>query len=442
MKLLQVTIALLVVVGLIGLATFASQYTRTSITRTPPSDTPVATAANVSPLTITERIAVWSAGDSQYTEEMEKGSKTHYDFWVSNPHAQPVTVTLLHKSCICTTALLGLFSPEDLSAARKLLAEPVKRPEASALLARVQWHPLFEGTKEIPVTVPPADGADPQPAIIRLEVEGRDNGAKRLTADIQHQLPDGSTEVSRFEVPVHVVSGLQVSPSTLSVGEMKANDRRDLEFLAWTPTRNAVAVKVEEPTGDPCIAIAPPEHLSAAEAEKAGKDMMAANPGMAHTRIRDAYRIKLTVFERRAGRQLDLGPLSRRVVLNTGTNTETTVTITGMVRGEIRIGDASDKDRVDLGSFRADHPHDKTVIVSSLEPGLKLGVDSKAPEELQVQLQEQPPDGGPRRWQLTVSVPAGTLSGPLSADSAVVLRTQAEPPRRIRIPVTGNAFSR
>jgi hypothetical protein len=442
MKLLQAIVALLVVVGLIGLATFVSQYTRTSITPTPSTAVTAATSSNVSPLQITERIAVWGTGDGQYTEEMEKGSKTHYDFWVSNPHAQPVTVILRHKSCICTTALLGLFAPEDLPDARKLLAEPAKRLEASALLARVKWHPLFEGTKELPVTVLPADGSDPQPAIIRLEVDGREHGAKRLTADIQHQLPDGSTEVTRFEVPVLVVSGLLVSPSTLSVGDMKANDRRDLEFLAWTPTRNEIAVKAEEPTGDPCVVIAPPQHLTAAEAEQAGKDLMAANPSMSHTRVRDAYRIKLTVFERREGRQLDIGPLSRRVVLNAGTDTESSVAITGMVRGEIRVGDTSDKDRVDLGSFRADHPHDKTVVVSSLEPGLKLSVDSKTPEELQVQLQEQPPDGGPRRWKLTVTVPAGTLSGPMPTTSAVVLRTQAEPPRRIRIPVTGNAFSR
>src|SRR5262249_38681293 len=157
--------------------------------------------------------------------------------------------------------------------------------------------------------------------------------------------------------------------------------------------------------------------LSHGEAEKAGMELMAANPTMTHTRFRDAYRVKLTVYERREGRQLDLGPLSRRIVLNPGTPTEMSVNITGMVRGEIRVGDASDKDRVDLGSFRNDHAHDKTVVISSLEQGLKLGVDSKTPEQLQVQLQEQPPDGGPRRWKLTVSAPAGALSGPLPADS-------------------------
>ena len=73
-------------------------------------------------------------------------------------------------------------------------------------------------------------------------------------------------------------------------------------------------------------------------------------------------------------------------------------------------------------------------------PALKLELESRAPEVLQVDLgKAEPMPSGGQQWKLTVKVPANRLHGRLPADSEIVLKTQDTPPRRFRIPVVGHA---
>jgi hypothetical protein len=65
---------------------------------------------------------------------------------------------------------------------------------------------------------------------------------------------------------------------------------------------------------------------------------------------------------------------------------------------------------------------------------LKLELESKSPAYLQVQLKK---GDRPMHWDLEVTVPPDQCIGRMPADSAVILKTQSQHPRRIRIPVLG-----
>ena len=63
----------------------------------------------------------------------------------------------------------------------------------------------------------------------------------------------------------------------------------------------------------------------------------------------------------------------------------------------------------------------------------------KVPEFLKVEL--SPPTKGAvsKTWDLKVTVPPDAVSGPMGPESAIYLKTKDQPPRRIRIPVSGTA---
>jgi hypothetical protein len=159
--------------------------------------------------------------------------------------------------------------------------------------------------------------------------------------------------------------------------------------------------------------------------------------------MRTAYEIPVVVHERRGPAQLDLGPLNRKLVLRTDASPDPMwVSLQGMVRGAIDVGEGKDQDRVNLGSFRYDQRHDKTVIVTAKDPNIQLRFKKAFPDYLNVSFTELSGPAGFRQWKLNVEVEPNRVSGLLPADSAVYLETVSTPPRAIRIPVMGNGTVR
>jgi len=113
--------------------------------------------------------------------------------------------------------------------------------------------------------------------------------------------------------------------------------------------------------------------------------------------------------------------------------------VTGTVRGPIQVGKPPATDRVDLRVFRAEIGVEKMVEITSSVPGLQLSVDHIKPQEIGVELKEVKTKFGSKQWNLTIVVRPDTVAGPLPTDSAIYLKTNSTPPRRIRIPITGNA---
>jgi hypothetical protein len=316
-------------------------------------------------------------------------------------------------------------------------------PLSLAPLAKsLQWIVLLRADRSeptLPTKVPASDPvAGPQIAILRLGWDAKEVKAMRLVAEVQHQL-DGPPEMTGFEVPVVIVPPVLESNNSASVGELHYGEQHDAILAFWSATRPEFKLSVEDPTNDPCVVITPPRPLDAEEKAALPYELRSRGLITTQTRPRAAYAVKVTVHEHRNGRQLELGPIVRRLAVKTDAGVDLNITLTGVVRGGIQVGDANNRDRIDLGSFRANRPCEKTVLITSTESGIRLKVADKAPAALQVALEEMPSGAGARQWKLLVGVPADALAGVLPPDSAVYLETLSDQPRRIRIPVSGNA---
>ncbi|HEY1375629.1 MAG TPA: hypothetical protein VGF55_02485 [Gemmataceae bacterium] len=440
---IQVIALFVVIVGGVFGLTFFTQFTRTK--ETPTGDGgPAPVRAEL--LKQYEKTATWDPKDSQYVQEFAKGIDSHYDFLLSNASDKPVMVVLDSKfACTCTNleVLLGMV-PAD-GRAKLKDAKPV--PVGAAVepyLAGVQWTSLnYEpGSKAILVDVPAADAAGPQFAAVRFNFHTKEYKATTLKAQLQAR-QGSSVDYLTFDVPISIVAPVLSStgPSSdqLSFGDLKPGERQERTFFIWSSTHDHFTATAQLVTDDPCIQVTDPRRLSAAELAKLPEELVAGAAVSAKTHPKCGYEMKVAVSERRGDNQLELGPFNRRLVVNKGTDGEFTVTLTGTVRGSIRVGEPADHDRVDLGVFPAVHGKERTLSITSPERDLSLAVDHVKPDGLQAELVPVESKFGPRQWKLTVTAPPNALAGPLPNDSAIYLKTGGPTPRRIRIPVTGNA---
>jgi hypothetical protein len=457
--LLQSIAVLAVIVGAVFGLTFLTQNTRTPVEN--PTD-PVATkgAISGSPLRIAEKTAVWDEDDPQYAAEFERGSRGHYDFWVSNPHPVPVNVALMTSSCVCTEVQVGIVPTEELASWKKrnedlagvnIALGLIGAPNLCGALAdnglggKVQWTTLHRRDRDSTspgFNVPAADTqSGPQMALLRINWDGKDPNAMRLTADLQHRIGT-QAEFTRFEVRTMIVPPAMISSAVLNFGELNFNERRQIMLYCWSASRDQFSLTIEDLSHDPCIDAGPPRLLAPDERTAVAQTLRATGQ-VPPTKIRSGYAVPIVIYERRGNAQLDLGPFSRKLYLKTDAIPEPSiVTLQGMVRGTIDIGQGADLDRVNLGAFRADRPHDTTVMVTAKEANAQLRFRDVKPSYLKVTLTETAGAVGYKQWKLHVDVEANTVSGILPPDSAIYLETVTNPPRAIRIPVIGNGTVR
>lgn len=456
---IQYGLLLALVVGAVFGLTFFRQNTRSPVEK-PVLDGGLGRKYDGPPLYVRQKTAEWDRDDPQYAAELEKGGNGAYDFWVSNAHSEPVIASLFSKSCVCTEVDIGVIPVADIAAWRKRSTDLIAvnlatnlfgAPNLTAVLTcdqlarKPQWSTIFAREKDptaSSVYIPAADPtAGPQLAVVRMKWDGREVKAQVLTAIIQHRLGD-QFETTRFEVPVNIVPAVMISSPAVAVGEMNFNDRREQVIYCWSATRDSFTVTVEEKSPHPCIVVGAPRQLESAERLEATKNLRAAGL-IGPTRMRCAYAIPVTVYERTGGSQLDLGPFMRRIALRSSTSPdEAILVVQGMVRGNIEIGEDADRDRVNLGGFRADRPHEKDVEVRAKDADVQLRFKSASPDFLNVTLTETSGGSAFRRWKLHVEIDADRASGFLPPNSAIYLETVSNPPRAIRIPVVGNATVR
>jgi hypothetical protein len=379
--------------------------------------------------------------------EMEKGVKRHYEFLVSNLTDKPVTVYLNSQfSCTCTRlkVLIGMVSDAERPKLAALKELPVG-PHLEPYLGGIQWNYLeYDPTRgpSAPVTFPGSDANGPAFAVVRMAWETTDIKTTTLKAELIGRQGSAADRLD-FEVPITVTAPVLSSTSptdTLYLGDINPGERKEASFFLWSPTRDKFDANVELSVPDPCITVSPPRPLSAAELKSLPAELAAKAQTTAITNPKCAYEIKVSVSEHVGDHQLELGPFSRRIVVNRGTETELVIGLAGTIRGPIRVGDAVDRDRIDLRVFRADQGAGKTVNVTSAVPTMQLTVDHVHPDSVQAELvQIKTAAGAPAGWKLTVVVPPNAQAGPLPADAAIYLKMNTNPPRRVRIPVGGNA---
>ncbi len=450
---LQIGLTLIVIVGGVFLITFGTQFTRAPIEPVPVATKGEATLTGL-PLRVPERKAVWDSTDEDYAAEFEVGTKGYYDFWVSNVHSKPARVTAEYKSCVCADVQIAIVP----ATARRDLATQIAPLEAAfgllgvpslsaplttpKLLSSLKFDSMLVASPSaLPtvVEIPAADPiAGPQLAVVRLCFHGKEAKPLRVVANVRAVVDGLPPETTEFEASTNIIPPVIISPVLLPFGSLGPNDVRERAIYAWSPTRDHFQVKAEEAFHDACIEVQAPRPMTAEE-RRTLPYVMRAEGVAGNTRIKSGYVIKVVVRERRGDKQLELGPLNRKVTVSCPDQPEATIVLTGTIRGGIRVGEGSDQDRINFATFRADREAVRTVIVTSMEPGLDLELKGKTPDFLNVSLEPYEGTPGIRQWRLRVEIEPNKHSGFLPGESAVYLQTKTTPPRSIRIPVVGNA---
>jgi hypothetical protein len=371
--------------------------------------------------------------------EYELNSTSVFDFWFRNNNAFPVEMGLEKKSCKCTRVEALVLTEDEDSA----LPEAVKQPDSMEASPRgdvhffrdepARWQALMDPREKehTTVTVPAS-----RSGVVRLSWKGEKLGPVRVTATFWVQLegnPRTRGGYAELQVPAKVVDPIQVNPpDAVKIPDLEPGQHQVVEFLCWSSTRPRFTLTAKVDPQHPCYL---PQCTSLAGAEF--KKAAAALKDKTQAEALCAYRVVVTVNERIAdGHQLDLGPFLHKVNLASDLADFPVVSpqIRGVVRGEVKVGTEDDRDKIVLKAFSAKKGIALSVPVETSVPGLKLELESKSPAFLEARLTS---GDEPMHWNLEVKVPPNQCFGRLPPDSAVILKTQSQHPRRIRIPVLG-----
>jgi hypothetical protein len=448
-------VLVVVVVGIAGF-TFIRHYVSKPARPTKATPSPAVPEALDPPLAFPR--PNYPPGDYDHKSENDA------DFWYENTSGKPVELGGVTKTCVCTSVETLSWQPQTwrewLSAGEGDALAALAAPDAAGLLlpaaagllaARVEKQVVHED-KVSTTVVPGGDGKTPQFGIVRLHWGAKNLGPRDLSATFGAR-PVGST--GRVDVtlgiPTVVVPPLMIRSDTLDLGEINPGQVRTGEFVCYSTTRDHLPLKVvtREPS-DPClefaaVPLAGDELAAAVGAPPKLPPGVPKPPGVPLA----GYKVRVTLREKAGDKQLDIGPFSRRLRLESDLD-ETltpTVTVRATVRGEFRIsGDTpADRDRISLGNFKADR--DAWVVVTVLgQPGVELEPAPEiVPEDLRTALKAEltktEPDGDRPQWRLKVTALGGKLFGAIPSSTAVVLGIKGSP-RKLRIPVQGTPEGR
>jgi hypothetical protein len=434
----QTVILIGVVVVLVFVVTYASTILGTpegpiKSGQTPPA--PDVQLAFASPTTVP--VPSPDKGGDPPPTPWEWQAPGHQDFWFRNDRADPVQVALNGVGCAACTKVELCVLPETW---KDLKPEDL---DARAQDPSLSWQVLdANDTKGLTVPAHAAGG-------VRLNWEKKERafGPQTLSADLGTECRKTTGHTIKLQVGLAWVDPVMIGAEDklkeppkegkegeVAIGTLLAGEAKTVNLLCWSLTRPAFKLQAEKPE-DPCVTCDTPEKLSADECKKVGEAIPSP--------ILCAYRVRVTVRERTAdGKQLDLGRFRRYVKFTSDAVAEKgSATITGVVQGDIMVGTEKERDLLLLGSFERSVGTTKEIPLTTERAGLALEIESK-PEFLTAELREEQGIGAlGKTWTLSVTVPPDTtLSGPVPPHSYLVLRTKGDKPRRINIPVIGNAY--
>jgi hypothetical protein len=461
MKTVQNAVALLVVVGLVFGIAFFWQYLSGTTADPNKGGTPlppVSSGAEM-PLQFPETIVEWhpeSAG------QFELHTVGYHDFWFSNPHDVPVTVRIHLVNCKCAKVeacplatdaaaqvrrwqiAAGLFPALQvhgglLSVLPQLVVDDTVM--RAALGVKLNWT-LLDGTPNSYIRAEPKNAG-----VVRVYWEAKELGLKRVVAELETQAETGSSRAltrPRLEVPTQLVPPVDFDPKgpPIAVGDLGNRESREVSFWCWSPSRAAFNLSAQVlgrgRLPDPCF-VCSIRPMTDAEREEVAASQ--------RTRVVSGYRVAVVVHERVSDKQqLELGPFMRRVALTSDPDVDLSgPLLKGVVRGQVQVGTPEDDDKIDLKSFPSERGVMREVPVA-VDPGAELlsEVIERDPDFLKAELIEKQKarEGSGSLWMLRVEVPPNTAFGSLPFQSAIYLTLRGNPPRRVRIPVSGNAYTK
>lgn len=375
-----------------------------------------------------------------------------YDFWFKNDNKESLEVGLNFQSCKCSKVEIQTFSPEEqerydrgrvLAFLNLATPAPGFLPVITAAAADTQfwkllspqshWITLTDKNQKPVVVAPGSTG------LVRLGFDGKQSGQQLLKATlwmVGASSDPANPYVATFELPVNFRLPLAVMPHSQDLGELGADAEKSANFVCWVKTRAGFDVAAREKSGDPrfvCQVKPLPVEESQDSLKKMGVDDVP----------RAAYLVTVTVHERHKDLQMDLGPFQRKILIDSPILGEPIeVDLMGFVTGDVQLM-ADDKNRLSMGTFNASQGASKTAYLESQRSDLKLEIESRFPEYIQVTLDDKGVvAGGQKQWQMEVKVPPNRASGRLQPEAVVILKTSDSPPRRVRIPIFGNATLR
>lgn len=447
----HVVLPIAIVVVLVGVVAYVTQNTSSVPTSTKNNDSTTSTESNGP---ISGDVLSWDlelTADDPKPMFVEFKSHNHKDFWFHNPHSQTVLMCAQRKSCTCTNLEIGSFDLSD-SELQAILTKPSLAGWCK-LTASAKFEPLIEIAKternRIPGTI---EGASPRPYLLRLNWEAKKAPGEvpldRITTEVRAEIEGGAANVYAKDVSFVVAPAVEYYPPILEIGDINRGSSGSTEFYVWSETRHHLHIKgrvvipVEGSPTEPCGQLADPIELTPDEVKSLPKML---GERFSKMTALCAYKFHVTLFEQRDGKQLDMGPVNRRVSLTFPPDRfeqeieETRIPLNAVVKGEVRLIGGDKKDRISLGSYRFDRGRKAVVILVAQTPGVELEIANTSSAKLHASLSSPQMVEGRRQWQLAVEMEPNALVGEMPESTMVTLRTKGANPRLLRIPVTGRA---
>jgi hypothetical protein len=409
-----------------------------------------------------------------WNPEIEVGVPGDFEFWTQNLNPEAVTVRVFDVNCQCAGVDLAVVPHDvrtDFQIASILAASPLC-PDAGRIGAaiahatfdrRLSWAPLLErdGGEKPDRTIPGADSATgPQTAIVRLNWKPKmDAGPKEVFTRIAADLGDGKAShykltADTFSVPAFSAvrrigpAAWELAPE-VQVGELRAGGEARRSIYLLSATRRYPTYSVRADKSNPCLSWSDPVPASPEEFQSLADYF--SQPGHPPRRPLSLFRVDVTVRERAdtneggkpVSHQLDLGLLDMRFTVAAANGGSETLAVRGRVLGDVTFLAGAADGRIDLGnSIPANQDLTRDVLLVAEKSGIELthSAAETRPSYLKVRIEPMNPIDGRSQWRLRVTIPKGSLVGPLPADSAVVLTTGGPNPRRLRIPIRGMTY--
>jgi hypothetical protein len=391
-------------------------------------------------LVFPEKISIWDPKDKEkildanhvpYIKEFEAETPGHYDYSFRNTGSEngkslAAEMGIYQPTCDCASVQAFLLSESQLTAWEKA------KPEEKASILK---NPItLKPDERKGIVIPPQSCG-----VVRVNWNNRRTPPYSLRFNVRvWAQPKGKMEERTFielETRALLVPPVQFDQAELSLGAIAPGAVVEAQCLWWSSTRSKVDLKVVG--GDPLVTWTITRFTPAERAEFE-KQLRAKNINI---RIQVAGRLSVKVVEEKDKRQLEQGPLNRLAPLSLDDQPLAIVPrVVGRVTGEVEVGSSKDHGKIDLLNFSSSKGKKRRIVLRS-EPGTVLMIDSQKPSYLKVVLKanKETSPGQKKSWFLDVEVPPGSHVGPFLEDSAVILKTQATPPRYIRIPILGNA---
>lgn len=385
---------------------------------------------------------LWDYQDPKYILEFEKRDHGHYDFFFVNESDRPAELGLNKQNCTCNDVRVSVLPADK---AKRYVEEQHERKEWTAPVGTtdqeaLEWTKLEKDSDTI-INVPPKEGG-----VLRLSWKGNDVKNQKLNLNVQMWFqPQGKPGERRYidaAVFGDLVPAVRFYPTRLQFGNLPVGKESvEREFWSWSSTRDDFNLAPAEGKNYPCIQCQV-TRLSKSDFATL-RDSLSDS---VNTRVRCAYKVTVTVAEKKDGKQLDMGILHQEVpidvILDGEVNRIAPPTVVALVPSDVHVG-AKKHSSISLGTFSSQNGIRNQVFPLFTNKDITLEYVRSTPAAISASLSKKQQSGNQTVWELKLSVfGGGLISGPLEK-AFVLLRVNrpGEASRQVRIPVEGTAES-